>query len=78
MTERVDIVDMLTKGRGKWGDGETHEAKMEWTAEEIEKFTPRPSDAQLEELHNRPVDDKWVKNPKELDPDYYKKFAVEA
>ena len=64
--ERLDIVDLLKHGQGKWGDGETHAAKTEYTAEEIEKFTPRPSDEQLKELVNAPVDDKWLKNPKKL------------
>lgn len=66
MTERVDVVDLLKKGRGKWGDGDTHAAKTEYTAEEIENFAPRPSDEQLKELTNRPVDDKWLKDPKKL------------
>ena len=66
MTARVDIVDLLKKGRGKWGDGDTHEAKTAFTAEEIEKFTPRSSDEQLKEIANRPTDDKFLKNPKKL------------
>ena len=67
MTARVDVVDMLTKGRGKLGDGDTHEAKTEFTAEEIEKFKPRASDQQLKEIESRPVDDKWLKNPKKVE-----------
>ena len=61
-----DLLDKLKHGQGKWGDGDTHEAKTEFSAEEIEKFTPRPSDEQLKEIANRPTDDKFVKNPKEI------------
>ena len=67
MTEGVDIVGMLTKGRGKWGDGETHEAKTNFTADEVKEFTPRPSDAQLKQIENRPTDDRFVKNPKKVE-----------
>jgi hypothetical protein len=67
MTARVDIVDMLTKGRGKWGDGDTHAAKTEFTAEDREEFASRASDAQLKEIANRPVDDKWVNSPKKVE-----------
>jgi hypothetical protein len=67
MTERVDIMDLLKKGRGKWGDGDTHEAKTEFTAEEIERFKPRASDEQLKEIANRPVDDKWLNSPKKVE-----------
>lgn len=78
MTERIDLLELLKKGHGKWGDGDTHAAKTEWKAEEIEKFTPRASDEQLKEIANRPTDDKFLKNPKVLDLDYYKKFSIET
>ena len=73
-----DLLDKLKHGQGKWGDGDTHAAKTEWTAEDVKNFTPRPSDEQLKAMANAPTDDKLVKNPKKLDPDYYKKFAVET
>jgi hypothetical protein len=75
MTESVDIVGMLQKGRGKWGDGETHAAKYNFTAEEIKEFTPKPSDEQLKEIANAPVDDKWVKSPKKVEDMITNHFA---
>ncbi len=69
MVERIGfegIVDMLIHGKGKWGDGETHAAKTKFTAEEIERFKPKASAEQLKEIMNAPVDDKWLKNPKQL------------
>jgi hypothetical protein len=69
MVEKIGfegIVGMLQKGRGKWGDGDTHAAKTTFTAEDIEKFKPKASDEQINEIANAPVDDKWLKNPKQL------------
>ena len=70
MTESIGfegIVAMLQKGRGKWGDGETHAAKTKFTAEEIEKFKPKASAEQLKEITNAPVDNKWLNNPKKVE-----------
>lgn len=48
-TERVDIADLLKKGVGKRGDGATHAAKTEFSAE------------QIEEIAKAPVSDKYLK-----------------
>ena len=60
-TERVDIADLLKKGVGKRGDGATHAANTEFSAEEIERFTPKSSGEQIEEIAKAPVSDKYLK-----------------